>query len=307
MNGLIVIDKPRGITSHGVVREIRRLIPEVKAGHTGTLDPMATGVLPVCLGKATRLAEYTSSLPKIYLAGITFGIATDTADADGKAIASSTLPIFDPDYLKEIILKFTGRIEQIPPAYSAVKHQGKPAYYWARRGKNIPLRSRTVEIYEINILSFKEEERPHLTIEVRCSAGTYIRTLAVELGRALNVCAHLSSLCRLAVGKFSLKEAHSLEEAALLMEQKKFDNLLLPMDRAVEHLETIKLDSEGITDLQHGKPVRLIKTAFKETAVAGSLVRVYDENDNFKAIASFIKNDTDDNTVLLKTNKYFNL
>jgi tRNA pseudouridine55 synthase len=307
MNGLIVIDKQRGITSHGVVREIRRLIPGVKAGHTGTLDPIATGVLPVCLGKATRLAEYTSSLPKTYRAGITFGIATDTGDADGKTIARSSLPILDPDYLEEITLNFTGRIEQIPPVYSAVKYQGKPAYYWARRGKTVPLRSRTVEIYEIKILSVKEEGPPQLTIEVRCSAGTYIRTLAVELSKALKVSGHLSSLCRLAAGNFSLKEAHSLDEVAILVEQGKFDNFLLPMDSAVKNLKKIILDSEKITDLQHGRQVRLIKTAFVENAACGLPVRVYDKDDNFKAIASFIEDDTDDNTALLKTNKFFDL
>lgn len=307
MNGLIVIDKPRGITSHGVVREIRRLIPGVKVGHTGTLDPMATGVLPVCIGKATRLAQYASALPKTYRAGITFGTATDTADAEGEVTASSEVPAFEQEELNNIVLKFTGRIEQIPPAYSAVKYQGKPAYYWAHRGKNIPLKSRVVEIYELNILSVNRVEPPHLTLEVRCSAGTYMRSLAVEIGRQLKACAHLSSLKRLAAGGFKLAEARSLEETALLAGQKAFDRLILPMDRAVEHLMAIRLKPEQITDLQHGRPVRLEKKAVGKIAACGLPVRVYDQDENFKAIASFVNSNAGDDTVIMKTDKFLAL
>ncbi|HED24351.1 MAG TPA: tRNA pseudouridine(55) synthase TruB [Firmicutes bacterium] len=307
MNGLIVINKPGGITSHGVVQEIRRLIPGVKAGHTGTLDPMASGVLPVCLGKATRLAEYTNSLPKTYCAGITFGRATETGDADGEITATSEVPVLKLEKLKKIALKFTGRIEQMPPAYSAIKYHGKPAYYWARRGKNIPLRSRTVEIYELKILSINQLEPPHLTVEVCCSAGAYIRSLAVDIGLELKTCAHLSSLKRLAAGGFSLAEARSLEETALLAEQKDFDRLLLPMDRAVEHLKAVRLNPEQITDLQHGRLVRMGKKEFTEIAAGGLPVRIYDRDGNFKAVASFVDNDAGDDTVILKTEKFFSL
>ena len=221
MKGIIIVNKPKGLTSMDVIRVIRRLTGEKRVGHSGTLDPMATGVLPVFIGRemTRQISKYMEG-KKGYLAEMTLGVETDTGDAEGKILNTkfetlnkskfSKLKI--QNQLQTILNEFVGEIEQVPPMYSAIHHEGKRLYELAREGKEVERKPRKVTIYEIKFINYKEEEYPKVTFECLCSKGTYIRSLAVDLGQRLGCGAHLSALTRIYSEPFSLKETHSLEE-----------------------------------------------------------------------------------------------
>ncbi len=214
LSGLLLIDKPEGLTSFEVVRRARRALKIRKLGHLGTLDPFATGLLPLCLGEATKLAPYLMPGAKSYRATLKLGEATDTQDLTGRVVSQSEAwPA--PDQVLQAAAQFVGEIEQAPPMYSAVHHQGQRLYKLARRGETVEVAPRRVTIYRLEV---EEIALPHVTMTVQCSQGTYIRTLAADLGAALGCGAHLSALRRLAVGTFRVEEAlplATLEEAAL--------------------------------------------------------------------------------------------
>jgi tRNA pseudouridine55 synthase len=209
MNGVLIIDKPSGLTSHDVVARARRILSERSIGHLGTLDPMATGVLPLVIGNLTRLAQFYTHAEKTYEGIIRFGFSTDTYDAEGKPTSTPQQVVLDPDQIHSLAARFRGVIEQIPPPFSAKKIHGVPAYKLARKQKEVALKPVQVEIKEFEILSV-ESDRAHF--RARVASGTYIRSVAHEMGQALTCGAHLESLRRTAVAEFTLADAHTLEE-----------------------------------------------------------------------------------------------
>ena len=248
LGGVLVIDKPAGWTSHDVVAKARGLTGIRQIGHSGTLDPMATGVLVLCLGKATRLLEYLTGLPKTYLAGITLGVATDTYDATGKVIDRRPLPQLTAVALEHALDGFRGEIMQTPPAYSAIKRDGVAQYKRARRGEEVVLEPRQVTVYELILLEFVDGV---IQLRMTCSAGTYVRSIAHDLGEAQGCGAHLSSLRRLAVGAFSIDQAVTLQQLA----EDNWRRWLLLPSVAVAHLPRIELTEDEVTRLVHGQSI----------------------------------------------------
>ncbi len=301
MNGIVVINKPAGLTSHQVVKEIRTIFPGVKVGHSGTLDPIATGILTVCLGKATRIAEYIMELPKVYRAGIALGEVTDTDDSAGEVIEQIPVSVFTQEQVEEIVQGFEGEIEQTPPAYSAVKYQGKPLYHWTRRGREVPRQARKAYVYRIELLDYNPESKPHLIIEVECSKGTYIRTLAADLGRVTGTGGHLYFLERSAVGPMSLNNAYTPEELKELAAEGRSDDAVLPMDFALRQFPALSLDERRVTFLKNGRPVDLDPDEMAGEISTGKPVRIYDTSARFKALA---RADQQAAGTMLKTLKY---
>lgn len=250
VTGVLNLDKPAGLTSHQVVAEVRRLAGQRRVGHAGTLDPMATGVLVVCLGKATRLVEYLSILPKVYRAVINFGITTDTGDAEGTVVAERDASNLSLEAIEALLPRFTGWIEQIPPMYSALKHEGQPLYRLARQGLVVQRAPRSVLIEDMEILSWAP---PSLTLQLRCSPGTYVRSLAHDLGEAAGTGAHLSALRRLAVGHFRIENSVSLEDLA---EDGVGHHLIAPAN-ALAHMPQITVSDEMAALILHGQDIRI--------------------------------------------------
>jgi tRNA pseudouridine55 synthase len=214
VDGVLVCDKPAQITSHDVVARVRRLATQRRVGHGGTLDPPATGVLVLALGRATRLLPFLPTEPKRYLAEVAFGAETDTLDATGTVTASADAGGVDEAGLRAALAGFLGPQEQVPPMVSAIKVGGERLYAKARRGEEVERAPRPIVIHELELLGFVGGERPQATLAVVCSGGTYVRSLAADLGRAVGTLAHLASLRRTAVGRFTEAEAHTLEELA---------------------------------------------------------------------------------------------
>lgn len=209
MHGLLLVDKPEGITSFDVVRRVRRCCRTRRVGHGGTLDPLATGLLPVAVGQGTRLLEYLLDGNKTYRATLELGRATTTQDSQGEVISESSLEGFDPQLIPEALAGFLGSQLQLPPMYSALKHQGQPLYRLARSGTEVEREPRRIEVLHLELL---EIDLPYMSFEIRCSKGTYVRTLIHDLGQRLGVGAHMTALRRLASGPFGLQQAVSLEE-----------------------------------------------------------------------------------------------
>lgn len=247
-SGVLNIDKPAGWTSHDVVARVRRLTGVRRVGHAGTLDPMATGVLVVCLGRATRLIEYLMGQPKTYWAEITLGQTTDTYDATGQVTAELPVPPLDRAALEKALNAFRGEIMQRPPAFAAIKRNGEPLYKRARRGETVEVEPRPITIYELQLLGIQENK---LRLQVTCSAGTYVRSLAHDLGQALGCGAHLSGLRRLAVGHFTIDQAVPLAR----LENKAWTEFVLPPDAAVAHLEKVILTQQEAVRLLHGQAI----------------------------------------------------
>ncbi len=244
----MVVDKPEGPTSHGVVSIVRRGTGVRKVGHAGTLDPRASGVLVLCLGPATRLSEYLSSSHKLYEAKVRFGESTDTYDAEG-AITSSTGEAPTEDQVEAALEGFRGELQQVPPAYSAIKLQGKKAYELAREGKPVELDPRSVTVYELTKLQY---EPPELTIRVECSAGTYIRSLAHDLGETLATGAHLSALRRLRAGPFGLEEAVTLDDLERAMGRGEWQDLVRPASEALPDLPIVTVGEPELEKIRNG-------------------------------------------------------
>ncbi|GIW79233.1 MAG: tRNA pseudouridine synthase B [Gemmatales bacterium] len=271
-HGLLVVDKPSGVTSRDIVNRVQSWFPQrTRVGHAGTLDPLATGVLVLCIGTATRLIEYIQEMEKVYLAGIHLGAVSDTDDADGRIEPVSTKAP-ELERVRQTLSEFVGVIEQVPPVYSASKVFGKRAYDLARLGEEVSLRARRVRIDRIELLRY---EYPHLEIEVECGKGTYIRSLARDLGTRLGCGAYVESLRRLRVGVFSTEDAVSLDLSADQAMGK-----LLPMAKAVARLPRIRLSSEKIRRLRCGQMIHC-----RDVPKSGVELAVFDENDNLVALA----------------------
>jgi tRNA pseudouridine55 synthase len=250
MDGILVVNKPLGWTSHDVVAHVRRLAREKRVGHAGTLDPMATGVLLVCLGRATRVTEYLMASDKTYRAIVRLGAETDTHDADGQVVATHPVDADESD-VRRVLAGFVGEIDQVPPMYSAIKREGKPLYKLARKGLAVERAPRRIVIHEINLRAWQP---PDLTIDVRCSPGTYIRSLAHDVGAVLGCGAHLSQLTRLASGSFTLDDAVALQDLASL---ENLSSLLRPLDAALQPLPPVTLDADQAQRILNGRSIAL--------------------------------------------------
>jgi tRNA pseudouridine55 synthase len=251
--GILLLDKPSGPTSHDVVMAVRRGTGEKQVGHAGTLDPLATGLLVICLGPATRLSDYLRDKDKRYRARVRLGQSTNTYDADGE-ITAETDNLPERATVEEALVKFRGPIQQRPPAFSAIKRGGKKAYELARAGEAVELEARPVEIHLLELL---EWQPPEFTLDVFCSSGTYIRSLAHDLGQALGCGAHLTALRRTASGNFQVGEAVTLDELKKSFEIGDWKLHLRPADEAVADWPEIGLTAEAAARIQHGQPIPL--------------------------------------------------
>jgi len=253
-DGALVINKARGCTSHDVVARVRRLLRTRAVGHLGTLDPIATGVLPLLVGAATRLQRFYQGRRKYYQGKIRFGFATETHDADGKPLGPDTAPTLERSALEPLFREFLGKLEQVPPPYSAKKVHGVAAYELARKKKQFTLSPVQVEVYRFELL---EVEGAYAAFLIECSAGTYIRTLAHDLGQRLGPGAHLAEICRTAAGEFTLEQALTLEELERQVAARGPDAVLVPRERLLLDLPHAVVSSLLERKLRHGAKIEL--------------------------------------------------
>lgn len=288
LDGLIVVDKPAGLTSHDVILKIRKLLKIKRVGHTGTLDPVATGVLLLTVGRATRLFPYLSRLNKTYSGEIRLGLATDTYDAEGKPLGEENHNFPDMEKLLETINSLTGVIRQNPPPFSAKKISGQPAFLLARQGVKPELKPVTVEVYRFLVLDYQP---PVVSFLVECSSGTYIRSLAHDLGQKLGCGAHLSSLRRIAVGLYTEEEALPLSKIEEFAASGKFEEFLIPVEKLLPEYPAIWLDPSGSKSFLHGAriPIRQVSRArLPAHRLSTPLVyRVFSEEDRLLGLATF--------------------
>lgn len=252
LHGILNLNKPAGWTSHDVVARVRRILGQRRVGHAGTLDPLATGVLLVGVGHATRVLEYLMRGQKVYRAVARLGVITDTYDIQGKVIATAEVPPLTKEEVERALQPFCGEIQQVPPAYSAVKQQGEPAYRGARRGAELQLTPRMVTIDRIELQAWQP---PLLTLEVHCSPGTYIRSLIHDLGQVLGCGATLVELARLRSGRFTLEDAISLEDLADAAARGDLSQHLYPIQAALTDLLPVHITAEEAAHLVHGQPI----------------------------------------------------
>jgi tRNA pseudouridine55 synthase len=284
-SGVVNVNKPVGPTSFDIVRLVRRGTGVKKAGHAGTLDPMASGVLLLLLGQAVRISEYLMELPKTYHAIVRLGIATDTYDAEGTPAGEMKPVEVTREQAESALEAFVGEIEQTPPAFSAVKVGGQPAYRLARKGTAVALRPRLAAIYAIRLLKF---EPPDVEIEVECGKGTYIRSLAHDLGQALGCGGHLAALERTRVGPFSVDSAVSPPELERWFATGDWREMVLPLDCGLTELPAITLHIEDEKDIRHGQAVRIDEERLTGAAVEdGRLHRAYAEDGGLVAVVAY--------------------
>lgn len=263
MNGILPVWKPKHCTSHDVVSAVRRLARQKKAGHTGTLDPSVEGVLPICLGKATRVAEYVQNLPKTYVGTLTLGIATDTQDQDGTITAKQPVHEFSEEKLDEVFELFTGEIEQVPPMYSAVKVKGRRLYELAREGKEIDRKARRVHIYRLDRLNVRIGDYPQIDFTVECSKGTYIRALCVEIGQALGYPAHMSHLVRVKSGPFQETDCVTLSQLESTSVSQWQSKWLKPIEAGLVQFPSCQVSLEERRRIVNGQPIRLTEGLYE--------------------------------------------
>lgn len=274
MDGIFNIYKEKGFTSHDVVAIVRRTLHMNKVGHTGTLDPDAEGVLPVCVGKATKLSDIIMDGRKSYRAMLRLGMTTTTEDASGEVLERRAV-VFDEEQIRSVVAGFVGQLEQVPPMYSAVKVNGKKLYELAREGKEVARKARTVVVYDIRIRRFLPPDR--VEMDVDCSKGTYIRTLCADIGKALGCGGHMAELLRTATGSFSLENAIKLDELQALAEQNRVADALLTMQEALQGFPVVRV-AEGATKLLYNGG-KIQEKFFIQKPVAlkeGEITAVYD-------------------------------
>ncbi len=254
VNGILLLDKPLGVTSNAALQQVKRLYHAAKAGHTGNLDPLATGLLPICFGEATKISSFLLDSDKRYVGTIKLGVITRTADAEGEVLETRPVGDYSEAQIREVLDRFTGEIEQVPPMHSAVKVNGTPLYKLAHKGLEIERKPRTVTIHRIDLRRHAGDE---LEIELHCSKGTYVRTLAEEIGEALGCGGHLCALRRTASGPFTLDEAVTMEQIAAAAEEGNaaLDALLLPIERALADWPAVNLTDNSAYYVQQGQPV----------------------------------------------------
>ena len=295
MNGLLIVDKPAGITSHDAVMRVRRITRETKVGHTGTLDPFATGVLVALVGRATRLAQFLSGAEKEYRAVIRLGYATNTGDLTGARLGGEIRKSssWADEEIEAALLSLCGEIEQVPPMFSAKKIQGQRLYEMAREGIEVERKAVRVHVYEFEakrtdgaLLKRNVDGTLDLNVRVVCSAGTYVRTLAESLGECLGVGAHLASLRRMRAGAFKISEAKTLEELENIARRNEISKILISTDAALSALPFMHLTDEETRKALNGLPVR-VPHALEERWPEGQWVRMRDRQGNLIAVGLY--------------------
>lgn len=272
LDGVLLLDKSLGVSSNYALQATRRLYNADKAGHTGTLDPLATGLLPLCFGEATKFSSALLDADKRYVATVQLGVTTDTADAEGAVLMQRPVTTNRAD-LEQVLTRFQGDIEQIPPMHSALKRDGKRLYAYAREGIVLERAPRQVHIYQIQLLEWEAE---HFVFEVSCSKGTYVRTLAADIGEALGCGGHLIALRRTGIGALDVTQAHTITELESLDNPAR-DTLLLPPDALLPGLVIAQLDAENAAKVRQGQAIRWI-------GEAGVRMRVYDADNYFMGV-----------------------
>ena len=305
MDGILIVDKPQKLTSHDVVARLRRILKTKRIGHTGTLDPFATGVLVMLVGKATRLAQFLDKDAKEYEAVVRLGFSTDTGDRTGELKDAATprhgnaATVFSVGEIEAVLTHFLGEIEQTPPMYSAKKVDGKKLYELARQGIEIERKAVRISISELQITDYELPENQHLALstqhsalqtqdfglKVLCSAGTYIRVLAEDIGEQLGTKAHLAELRRTRAGKFDLSQAVTLEELETIVAENKLNDVLISMNEAVSHLPEIVLSEREIEDTKNGKRLRFENVELAENQT----MRMIDAAENLIAVGFYAK------------------
>lgn len=260
LDGVLVIDKTLGESSNRVLQQARRLYGAAKAGHTGALDPLATGVLPVCFGEATKFSQYLLDADKGYLTTASLGVRTETSDSEGAVVSTRAVSVLSKAQLEAVLDGFRGEILQVPSMYSALKHQGQPLYKYAREGISVERPARPVTIYALELLGFSEQ---HLELRVECSKGTYIRTLVDDIGEALGCGAHVSQLRRTHAGPFTLADAVILEQLAVEStdDYQQLDARLLPPDQLIAGFPTLELNADQAHSILQGQTVNMVDPA----------------------------------------------
>lgn len=298
VHGILLLDKPAGITSNDALQRIKRSYRAARAGHTGSLDKPATGILPICLGEATKFSSYLLNADKTYVTVAKLGVVTNTADAEGEILETRSVPDFNQQNLEQILAQFVGNIEQVPPMYSALKVDGQRLYKLAYRGVEVTRQPRPVSIYQIDLLHFDQDS---FEIRVRCSKGTYIRTLIEDIGNVLGCGAHVSTLRRLSTGPFTEEQMVTMEtvEKQMELDDNALDGLLMPVDSALDHLPQTELSEDDTYHLCLGQAV-LVPYASREKPGEG-LVRIYDQNHVFIGIGTIMDNGRIAPKRLLKT------
>lgn len=294
INGILLVDKHQGESSNAIVQQIKRLYGAAKAGHTGALDPLATGMLPVCLGEATKFSQFLLDADKTYEVEAQLGVRTNTSDADGEVVSTALVDV-SLEQLENALQQFRGKIHQVPSMFSALKHNGQPLYYYARQGIDIPRDAREIDVFSNRLLSFKGDS---VRLRIHCSKGTYIRTIVDDLGQLLGCGAHVRELRRITVADFPEKMepvSYFKNLVADLEDQgqghQTLDALLLPMDTPVLKLPSMMLNQADTGRFQHGQNLQIKENqtpAFK----VGTYIRVYGPDDLFLGMANVDDNET---------------
>jgi tRNA pseudouridine55 synthase len=278
ITGIIIIDKPTGRSSNHVLQQVKRLFNANKAGHTGSLDPLATGVLPVCLGEATKVSSYLLDADKQYHVTCQLGVVTDSGDSDGVVISTSDIPEFTEQDLLAILPRFIGELDQVPPMFSALKHQGQPLYKLARQGIEVERKSRRITIYDIQLLAITADS---FTLDVRCSKGTYIRTLVEDISHALGSGGHVTMLRRVAAAGYMEQQALTIEQLIASAENglPSLDESLLPSEDALPDWPSVVLADYMVDAIRQGQAVKV------EQAFERANVRLFDPQQQFIGLA----------------------
>jgi len=287
VNGVFLLDKPLGLSSNHALQRVRRLFDANKAGHTGSLDPLATGVLPICLGEATKFSQFLLDAEKGYRSTFSLGLRTESGDVDGGEVSRIDASNITREQIEQAVETFRGDIQQVPSMYSALKHNGQPLYKLARQGIEVERAARSITIYDYKILDFRPGVIAELDVEVRCSKGTYIRSLADDLGQMLGCGAHVSALHRTLAGPFHEAETLSLavlEEMRECGEPEQLDHLLKPMDVAVADRMAVELSENVAAYFQLGQEV--MSTQAFRNGQEGDIVRVFREGGAFLGVAT---------------------
>jgi len=283
ITGIIVIDKPTGRSSNHVLQQVKRIFDAKKAGHTGSLDPLATGVLPICLGEATKVSSYLLDADKRYQVRCQLGVTTDSGDSDGNVVSEHAIPSLTKNNLLDIIPQFVGQQQQVPPMYSALKHQGQPLYKLARKGIEVERKARTVTIYDIQLLEFDEDS---FVLDVTCSKGTYIRTLVEDISHALNTGGHVTMLRRVAAAGYELEQSITIEQLEQFAQQgqETLDLQLLPTEDALSDWPSITVNDEMVTALRFGQSIH-VGQVYKQPQV-----RLFDTSTQFLGLGEMSEN-----------------
>ena len=281
-SGILLLDKPLGLSSNAALQRVRRTLGVEKAGHVGSLDPLATGMLPICLGEATKIAGDVLSGRKCYRFTIGLGARTATGDTEGAIVETAPLPALDPAVIDAVRQRFLGKQTQIPPMYSALKRDGQPLYKLARAGIEVERAAREIELFDLQVQGFTADR---IELEAVCSKGTYIRVLAEDLAKALGTCGHVTLLRRVHVEPFEAQPMETLESVAQAREQGRWPRVL-PADWPLGHLPMVSLAGAEVIRLMHGQPVSIAGNATNAGIGAADRVRLYDEAGQFLGIGA---------------------